>query len=704
MSESTTIVLATASALSFRTWQLSFPSQDAGNLSHQQASLVSLTNRATDICYSRSGSHLAVATTSGVSIYDRSGKLAEVVPAGPRDELNAVGFLGPNARTVVLAGAQKVLKSWDREKKAFTSMLRSITQLRFSPDRRSLLFAVCDDGSVAYWDVDKRREPMHVFRDAHQAPVRGIALGLEGFTCTVGMDRKLHIYDLKTHAIVTTFDAKVALTSCSSILIYSVHENGVIATLKSAVDTDPITSVAFRPISSASKSGDSATTVNFQLDQNNLKAAKGAEADSVARHGSAAPAAELSRPVPRVMASVVTDKAQRDEFMGMFSPVAVPGKKAALPDGIKRDVQSKTSREPLNARLAELAKASSSARAKTARPLNESESKEGTKQIQPISSQLRRSEGPKQLEDRRISRTEEDSLDKTQVRTQEAQKIPIQDETSRSGSRVEVTGRTRTARIETQPAVAQPSSDPDVRRTSVAASRVSVSSKHRTELRDVALAPRSASKDNAFIVDGHVSLSRKEQSIAVPLTSVRAADEPDDVSKPEKSILGPFINAEDDVKRSRTRSKLVPNGRHPASTTSVATDRPDADATGKVDARSRVHSGDSNTYRSTHKQLTAPLSHHTTTAAPSLLAPAPAAAVPVNFSHQLLESVVTDCMEDLRTQIRRDVHNVHLDLLKQFWIQKQEVEDMFRRHGVAESMEEELRSLREENARLRRNY
>ncbi|KAI8915011.1 hypothetical protein DFJ77DRAFT_43637 [Powellomyces hirtus] len=40
------------------------------------------------------------------------------------------------------------------------------------------------------------------------------------------------------------------------------------------------------------------------------------------------------------------------------------------------------------------------------------------------------------------------------------------------------------------------------------------------------------------------------------------------------------------------------------------------------------------------------------------------------FQHQMLENVINDCLDEFRIQLRADVQNVHLDMMRQFWFQK----------------------------------
>ncbi|KAJ3043226.1 Protein nedd1 [Rhizophlyctis rosea] len=75
-----------------------------------------------------------------------------------------------------------------------------------------------------------------------------------------------------------------------------------------------------------------------------------------------------------------------------------------------------------------------------------------------------------------------------------------------------------------------------------------------------------------------------------------------------------------------------------------------------------------------------------------------------NIQYTLLENVIDECLQDFRMQMREDIQNMHLELLRQFQIQKNEIEELFQQYSPTAAMVAELNALREENARLRRNY
>ncbi|KAG0013544.1 Protein nedd1 [Entomortierella chlamydospora] len=72
----------------------------------------------------------------------------------------------------------------------------------------------------------------------------------------------------------------------------------------------------------------------------------------------------------------------------------------------------------------------------------------------------------------------------------------------------------------------------------------------------------------------------------------------------------------------------------------------------------------------------------------------PSAALSSNgFSSKVLENVVEGCLMDFRAGIRNDIQNMHLELLRQFQIQKIEIETLLKQYS-------DTKELREENERL----
>jgi hypothetical protein len=75
-----------------------------------------------------------------------------------------------------------------------------------------------------------------------------------------------------------------------------------------------------------------------------------------------------------------------------------------------------------------------------------------------------------------------------------------------------------------------------------------------------------------------------------------------------------------------------------------------------------------------------------------------------SFQSKVLESVIDGCLMEFRAGIRNDIQNMHLELLRQFQIQKIEIEGLLKQYTDTRELQEENQRLQEENQRLRMNY
>ncbi|TRY56154.1 hypothetical protein DNTS_015271 [Danionella cerebrum] len=94
---------------------------------------------------------------------------------------------------------------------------------------------------------------------------------------------------------------------------------------------------------------------------------------------------------------------------------------------------------------------------------------------------------------------------------------------------------------------------------------------------------------------------------------------------------------------------------------------------------------------------------------PSAAAPAPAAAfvdsapftsVQMNF----VRNMIHEALEDFRDTCHRDIINLQVEMVRQFYIQLNEIHGLIEKYSVNDSLVEEIERLREENKRLRANY
>eukprot|EP00041_Stephanoeca_diplocostata_P033566 m.1113830 g.1113830 ORF g.1113830 m.1113830 type:complete len:436 (-) comp24363_c0_seq52:1618-2925(-) len=66
--------------------------------------------------------------------------------------------------------------------------------------------------------------------------------------------------------------------------------------------------------------------------------------------------------------------------------------------------------------------------------------------------------------------------------------------------------------------------------------------------------------------------------------------------------------------------------------------------------------------------------------------------------------VVDECLASFRRDVHRDIHNMHIDLIRQFQIQKNEMEHLLSSLSLNEDLVAEIARLREENQQLRQRF
>ncbi|KAI9090542.1 WD40-repeat-containing domain protein [Phlyctochytrium arcticum] len=226
-----------------------------------------------------------------------------------------------------------------------TTMLSSpfkqcVNKVAFSWSRKSLLGAACDDGSIAIWDVDSKSDPVRHIKDAHNAPVKDFIFAptLRRMFCSAGLDKMVRCYDTASASAVQTYNVGVPLTCLSmrddntfaigtvqgSVLIYDIRMKGVIISLQHASERHPINAVAFQDVKRVTPK-----TSTDSLVLNNVPAPKATTARSISESA-------LGRQVP-------TEKSMRDPLarlqsnavMSMFSPVKRAASSTSTLDHVK---------------------------------------------------------------------------------------------------------------------------------------------------------------------------------------------------------------------------------------------------------------------------------------------------------------------------------------------------------------------------------
>ncbi|TPX71799.1 hypothetical protein SpCBS45565_g00931 [Spizellomyces sp. 'palustris'] len=617
----------------------------------------------------------------------------------------------------------------------------AVNKVAFSALRKSILCGVSDEGCVALWDVDSsKRDPVRLFKDAHMAPVKGISFAPtdKHLFCTVGLDKALHCYDASTNSVIQTFDAQVPLMSCSmngdymiamgtsqaSTLLYDMRSKAVVATLHSATDHGPVTAVAFQSAKSVSNTAVSDVPV----------ARGGALKGSVDVQAKPATAGSRSISGPlRVEKSRVT-AVQGSEYMGMFSPIK-GGAKADAPDRpVSRTSLHKSisrSTEELSAKTTFISAASNESHLSRIR--NEVERKTSKPTFESVSTAVQR-RASQTLNPPTIQPMEQAAPQHSQLASLHD---PVNSMFSPLATRVRHAPPVATV---SPPGDGPGTNDGDQESTNSSAKPASfweritaAGSKPQATIGKETIADRSHSHVtdmNAAIDDHSTKPSLKvnkwveENGSATALNGRQRVPSAitKRVSAPALSTLS-HRDAATSSRRASPASQAVAeapaNSAQTKTTTSSTSDVvKHMDMTGLSDrivgeVRKWASMPDDSAGRGSMggTKSSGPggmVGNALKDSASDMVSAAGGdmhqGRQPSTFQYQVLQNVVNDCLEEFRSQMRADVQNMHLDILRQFWIQKSEIEDLVRQYSPNQALMAELQQLREENARLRCNY
>ncbi|XP_063761077.1 protein NEDD1 isoform X2 [Eleginops maclovinus] len=81
-------------------------------------------------------------------------------------------------------------------------------------------------------------------------------------------------------------------------------------------------------------------------------------------------------------------------------------------------------------------------------------------------------------------------------------------------------------------------------------------------------------------------------------------------------------------------------------------------------------------------------------------AAAPLSSLQIHF----IQNMIHETLEDFRDVCHRDIVNLQVEMVRQFYIQLNEIHGLIEKYSVNESLVEEVEKLREENRRLKTNY
>ncbi|NXI49235.1 NEDD1 protein, partial [Chloroceryle aenea] len=89
-----------------------------------------------------------------------------------------------------------------------------IRHLKYSSFKKSLLGSVSDSGNVTLWDVNSQN-PYHNFENTHKAPASEICFSPVNklLLVTVGLDKRIILYDISSKKLLTTIVADFPLTT-----------------------------------------------------------------------------------------------------------------------------------------------------------------------------------------------------------------------------------------------------------------------------------------------------------------------------------------------------------------------------------------------------------------------------------------------------------------------------------------------------------
>ncbi|XP_010882091.1 protein NEDD1 isoform X2 [Esox lucius] len=155
---------------------------------------------------------------NSVNIWDLKGKRLHRTLKDHKEEVTCVSFNGSDS--YIASGSTSgdiILHSitTNLSSKAFGhGTNQPIHDLKYSVVKRSLLGSVSDSGSVVLWDANTQKE-LHVFDGAHKAPASGLAFSPANdlLFVTVGLDKKIVCYDTSSKIVLRSMRVESPLTA-----------------------------------------------------------------------------------------------------------------------------------------------------------------------------------------------------------------------------------------------------------------------------------------------------------------------------------------------------------------------------------------------------------------------------------------------------------------------------------------------------------
>ncbi|CAB1323027.1 unnamed protein product [Coregonus sp. 'balchen'] len=155
---------------------------------------------------------------NSVNIWDLKAKRLHRTLKDHKEEVTCVSFNGSDS--YIASGSTSgdiILHSitTNLSSKAFGhGTNQPIHDLKYSVVKRSLLGSVSDSGSVVLWDANTQKE-LHVFDGAHKAPASGLAFSPANdlLFVTVGLDKKIICYDTSSKIVLRSMRVESPLTA-----------------------------------------------------------------------------------------------------------------------------------------------------------------------------------------------------------------------------------------------------------------------------------------------------------------------------------------------------------------------------------------------------------------------------------------------------------------------------------------------------------
>ncbi|KAJ3393257.1 hypothetical protein HDU84_002336 [Entophlyctis sp. JEL0112] len=215
----------------------------------------------------RGSRYLYIACANSVLVWDRKERRIGARYPGPNAVISAitvnvdetaVGVADRNGKLVVHSlktNTPTMLRS---------SLTQAINKCSFSPFKKSVIVAVGDDGDVVLWDINISADPVFVIKQAHVAPIQGIAWSPcnKSLFATAGLDKKIHVFNKDENGkILLKLDAEAPITCITAndefalavgtitgkIIIFDVRSRKCIMSYQANNDGDTLSHLAFEP-------------------------------------------------------------------------------------------------------------------------------------------------------------------------------------------------------------------------------------------------------------------------------------------------------------------------------------------------------------------------------------------------------------------------------------------------------------------------